>query len=215
MQPFIVIGHADGQEPVAKVVIADDELMAQNELTAFIENEYGSDDVYIDGCDKAFNIVSERIKDGSLCSGALFLIVAHAEGDSLVWALVETSSLDCATELFIADTLKGLDSDIEIYIDIAVGVLDMYDNPIIASPEKNDQKVNRLEMLSVEVTADIFNGIRSEFDVYERSDNDSEFIIDLTHFTDPELHEERAAMAEKLGIEPDDIDGYICLYVES
>lgn len=214
MYPFIVIGHADNQEPVAKMIIADDELIAKNELTELIKIEYGTDDVYIDGCDKVFNIVSERIKGDSSYSGALFLIVAHAEGDSLIWGLVESSSLDCATDMFMADILKTLDCDIDIHTDIAVGVLDLYDNLIIASPAKKSQKVARLEMLSVDVTVDVFNALRSEFDVYERSDINGEFIIDLTHYSDPELHEERMAMAEKLGVVPDQIGGYICINVE-
>lgn len=214
MQPFITIAHADGQEPVAKVIIADDELLAKDEMLAFMVTEYETDEIYIDACDKAFNIISERIKDGSMCSGALFLVVGHAEGDSLIWSLVETSSLDCATDIFVSNALKGLDEDIEIHIDVAVGVLELYDNPIISEPAPENEKVSRSEMLSIEVSADLFDTIKSEFSVYERMDVDNEIIVDLTHFSDPDLQESRATMAEQLGVEPEDIDGYICLYVE-
>ncbi len=213
MHPFIVIGHADNQEPVAKVIIADDESIAKNELTAFIKSEYDSDEIYIDGCDRAFNIVSERIKDDSLDSGALFLIVAHAEGDSLIWALAESSSLDCATDMFTANILKTLDIDIDIHIDIAVGLLDLCDNPIIASPAKRDQKVNRLEMLSIEVERDFFDEVKSKFDVFERPDLDNELIVDFSHLSEPENEAIQQEIATTLGLDASDIDGYICMYV--
>jgi hypothetical protein len=210
MKPFIVIAHADGEESIAKVVIADSESSATEKMTKFVAESNENKDIYIDGVDCVFSATVERFKDDSLSSGALFLVAGHVDGGSLIWGLVESASLDLAVENF-ESKLHNSSGD-EVYIDIEVGLLDLYDNPILAA-EEDQSSGSRIDMLSIEVEEDVFNSMKSSFDAFERPDINNEAIFDFSHLSDPEHEMLQAEIANKLGLDAGDVDGYICMYV--
>lgn len=214
MSHFIVIGHAEGEEPVAKIVETNHETIATNKMTAFIENLYPGKDIYIDGVECQFSATATRLKEESLSSGALFLIAGHNDGDSISWKIVESASLDSAVEIFVNELYKlSEDDDVETYVDIEMGLLDLYDDLIIAAEPDTNANVSRSEMLSIEVEKNFFDVIKSKFDVFERPDIDNEFIVDFSHLSDPENEHFQIEIAAQLNIDASDVDGYICMYV--
>jgi uncharacterized protein (UPF0212 family) len=214
MSNFIVIGHAEGEEPVVKIVKAEHENIATERMTAFIENLHPGKDIYIDGVDCQFSATATRLKEESLSSGALFLIAGHNDGDSISWKIVESASLDSAVEIFVNELYKlSENDDVETYVDIEIGLLDLYDDPIIVSEPDANANVSRLGMLSIEVEKNVFDVIKSNFDVFERPDLDNEFIVDFSHLSDPENEHVQTEIAAQLNIDASDVDGYICMYV--
>jgi hypothetical protein len=214
MNQFIVIGHADGEEPVVKIFKANHETIAAQEMTALLEKSYPGEDIYIDGIECVFSATVNRLKEESLSSGVLFLIAGHNEGDSIAWNIVESASLDSASDIFLNELDKLSESDGgEPHLDIEIGLLDLYDDSITVADPDTNPKVSRLDMLSIEVEQDFFDDIKSKFDVFERPDIDNEFIVDFSHLSDPDNESLQADIAAQLNIDAADVDGYICMYV--
>lgn len=129
---FVVIGHFDSQEPIASVVEAESQSVAESALEAWARRETDdSSDFHIDTCESLVGMISDRIKMG----GTLFLVAGHFEGEDIVSKVVEADSPDSLdVTIGLLEKYEQADDfdDREFYIDISVDLLGLIDDMIKA-----------------------------------------------------------------------------------